>query len=180
MRVILLFLLLHYSNHGFNQSEKPNNTIQNYAQEVANLESLSMAPFSFYVQDMDTKVVVADINGKMSIPAASTMKLVTTAAALKILGSKYKFKTKLAHSGYIDSVSGTLYGDLFIIGGGDPTLGSKYFSKSGEEDQFLYQWADTLKALGIQKIEGAVIADGSIYKYQGVPNGWVWGDLGNY
>lgn len=156
------------------------NFIQDYAVSMLNFSTLKHAPFSFYVKDLNTDEVVANVNGKMSIPAASTMKLVTTATAIKILGTKYRFKTKIAYSGSIDTVTQTLNGDLYIIGGGDPTLGSKFYNKPDKEKDFLKRWADTLCAMGIQQINGRVIGDASLYAYQGVPGGWVWTDLGNY
>ena len=159
---------------------KSNNAIQKYADGILDYDALKHAPFSFYVKNLDDDKTVADVNGDMSIPAASTMKLVTTATAIKVLGTKYRFTTDIAYSGYIDSLTQTLHGDLYIIGGGDPTLGSKYYNKNGHERDFLSQWADTIYNSGIHQIEGRVIADASIYNYQGVPAGWVWGDLGNY
>jgi D-alanyl-D-alanine carboxypeptidase/D-alanyl-D-alanine-endopeptidase (penicillin-binding protein 4) len=178
----LFFILLFSSLNGQTQinNKKPVNKIQQLADEISNYNGLRHAPFSFYVKNLDNNTVVADINSSMSIPAASTMKLVTTSTAIKILGSKYRFSTKIRYSGYIDTTTHTLYGDLHIIGGGDPTLGSKYYNKPGRERDFLEKWADSIYNYGIHKIEGRVIADASIYKYQGVPSGWVWGDLGNY
>jgi D-alanyl-D-alanine carboxypeptidase/D-alanyl-D-alanine-endopeptidase (penicillin-binding protein 4) len=156
------------------------NPIQDYAVAMLNFSTLQHAPFSFYVKDLKTKQNIADVNSKLSIPAASTMKLVTTATAIKILGANYKFTTKIAYSGYIDTTTQTLFGDLYIVGGGDPTLGSKYYNKEGNERDFLKTWADTICKMGIQHINGSVIGDASIYAYQGVPGGWVWSDLGNY
>ena len=178
----LYILTLFITLNGIAQDNiiKPINEIQLLADEISNYNGLRHAPFSFYVKDLDNNTVVADINSNLSIPAASTMKLVTTSTAIKILGSKYKFTTKLTYSGYIDSTTHTLYGDLYIIGGGDPTLGSKYYNKPGKSRDFLKNWADSVYSYGIHKIEGRVIADASIYKYQGAPGGWVWNDLGNY
>jgi D-alanyl-D-alanine carboxypeptidase/D-alanyl-D-alanine-endopeptidase (penicillin-binding protein 4) len=136
--------------------------------------------FGFYVKDMTSGTVIADYNSEMSMPPASTMKLVTTATAFQVLGRGYKFKTKIMYSGTFDSLSGTINGDIYIIGGGDPTLGSKYFNKDGTQRDFLTQWADTLYAMGIRNVTGKVVADASIYRYEGVPSGWVWGDMGNY
>ena len=181
---IILILLLGIFSQSIGQTTtkplKPNNAIQKYADGMLNYQTLKHAPFSFHVKNLDDGSMVADINGDMSIPAASTMKLVTTATAIKILGTKYRFTTKIAYSGYIDSTTKTLHGDLYVIGGGDPTLGSKYYNKDGHERDFLNNWADTIYNSGIHQIEGRVIADASIYNYQGVPSGWVWGDLGNY
>jgi D-alanyl-D-alanine carboxypeptidase/D-alanyl-D-alanine-endopeptidase (penicillin-binding protein 4) len=159
--------------------ERPNTSLQNAAESMQEFSKLKHAAFSFYVKDMGSGAVYADHNGNISIPSASTMKLVTTATAFQLLGSGYRFKTRIMYSGEIDSL-GTLHGDLYLVGGGDPTLGSRYFTKHGEERDFLYEWADSLYALGIRKVDGHVIADGSLYKYDGIPSGWVWGDMGNY
>jgi D-alanyl-D-alanine carboxypeptidase/D-alanyl-D-alanine-endopeptidase (penicillin-binding protein 4) len=159
---------------------KPDNPIQKYIDEIAILPKLSGAAISFYVKNMSTGELVADYNGQMALPSASTMKLVTTATASQMLGRNYRFKTKLMYSGDFDSLTGVLNGDLYIVGGGDPTLGSKYYNKIGAQDSFLYEWAEKIKAFGIKKITGKVIGDGSKYRYDGVPTGWVWGDLGNY
>lgn len=158
---------------------KPNNSVQNYAEKIMGYSMLKHSAFSFYVKDMTTGDIVADYNGEMSLTSASTMKLVTTATATQLLGRGYNFETEIMYSGTIDS-TGTLHGDLYIIGGGDPTLGSKYYTEEGHERDFLYNWADSLYNYGIRCVKGRVIADGSLYKYQGVPSGWVWGDMGNY
>jgi len=181
-QLYILFFFLFIPINGISQKNivKPTNKIQLLADEISNYNGLRHAPFSFYVKNLDDNSVVASINPDLSIPAASTMKLVTTSTALQILGEKYKFTTQITYSGYIDSITHTLHGDIYIIGGGDPTLGSKYYNKPGEERDFLKNWADSIYNFGIHKIEGRVIADASIYKYQGVPSGWVWGDLGNY
>ena len=65
---------------------------------------------------------------KFPLIPASTMKLITTATALEVLGRDYQFMTSLAYDGYIDS-NGLLMGNIHIIGSGDPTIGSKYFSE---------------------------------------------------
>lgn len=159
---------------------KPSSAAQTYAEEIMTYKYLKNSAFSFYAKDMSTGKVIADYNGEMSLPPASVMKLVTTATALQILGSGYRFETSIKYSGEIDTTTGVLNGDLYIIGGGDPTLGSKYFSEDYHERDFLLEWVDTVKNYGITAINGRVIADGSIYKYTGAPSGWVWGDMGNY
>ena len=181
MRSILFFLILLPFTFAIGQHENlPNNAVQNYLSSIPNQPGIGQAAFTCYVVDLGNNQVVAAQHENMRIPPASTMKLVTTAAALEILGPNYKFKTKLAYSGKINLKTKTLEGDLYIIGGGDPTLGSKYFTEDGEEGDFLLAWADSIKKLGINHINGRVVADGSAYAYQGSPSGWVWGDMGNY
>lgn len=159
---------------------KPVNGIQTYAETMMTDTQLKHAVFGLYVKDMTTGEVIADYNSEMSMPPASTMKLVTTATAFQMLGRGYHFKTKIMHSGSFDSLTGTINGDIYIVGGGDPTLGSKYFNKDGTQRDFLNSWADTLYKMGVREITGKVIADASVYRYEGVPSGWVWGDMGNY
>lgn len=182
----VIFLLLATSlifKLGFSQGKaepvKPRNAIQHYAESLLKNTALQQSAFSFYVKDMQSGAVVADYNGGMSLPSASTMKLVTTATATQYLGRGYRFKTQIMYSGTIDS-TGLLTGDIYLIGGGDPTLGSKYYNKAGDESNFLIAWADSIYNFGIRQINGRVIADGSKYKYNSTPSGWVWGDLGNY
>lgn len=179
--LFLLSLVLSCPLFGFVQEVvKPVNGLQTYAESIMTDAQLKHAVFGFYVKDMTTGVVIADYNSELSMPPASTMKLVTTATAFQVLGRGYRFKTKIMYSGTFDSLSGVINGDLYLVGGGDPTLGSKYFNEDGEQRNFLNQWADTLYALGVRSVTGKVVADASIYRYEGVPSGWVWGDMGNY
>lgn len=110
----------------------------------------------------------------LTIPA-STMKVITTATALEILGPDFKFETRLSYSGFITK-EGILKGNLYIQGGGDPTLGS---SKLGNKD-FLTSWVTAVQKCGIKKIEGNVIADESLFDDEGVNPKWTWEDIGNY
>ncbi len=110
---------------------------------------------------------------KVAIPA-STMKLVTTATALEILGPTYRFTTTLETDGNIQN--GILHGNLYIRGSGDPTLGS---AKMGDI-HFLEKWVDAVKKAGIREIKGDIIADASIYDSEGINPKWMWEDLGNY
>lgn len=178
--IILLFSVFTPFGQGTTLPEKPNTNVQKLAEELMLKSDLDQAAFSFYVKDMSSGEVVADYNGQMCIPSASTMKLVTTATATQFLGRGYRFKTQLMYSGELDTLTGTLNGDLYIIGGGDPTLGSKYFNEDDHQRDFLNEWAQAVADAGIKSIKGRVIADASKYNYDGVPAGWVWGDLGNY
>ncbi len=183
MKRLIIFLTFIALNSGLfaqvAEDTKPINSVQKYAEKMMTYKMLKHSAFSFYCKDMATGEVIADYNGNMAITSASTMKLVTTATATQILGRGYRFKTKIMYTGSIDSM-GVLNGDLYIVGGGDPTLGSKYYNKAGTERDFLNKWADSIYNYGIRQINGRVIGDASIYSYQGVPSGWIWGDMGNY
>jgi D-alanyl-D-alanine carboxypeptidase/D-alanyl-D-alanine-endopeptidase (penicillin-binding protein 4) len=109
----------------------------------------------------------------LALLPASTLKVVTTATALELLGSDFRFETVLQHTGVIEA-DGTLKGDVIIKGGGDPTLGASEISQS-----FL-KWQGVLKNAGIQKVEGRIIGDASLFGTQLRPDSWQWNDLGNY
>jgi D-alanyl-D-alanine carboxypeptidase/D-alanyl-D-alanine-endopeptidase (penicillin-binding protein 4) len=119
-----------------------------------------------------------EYNPVKSLMPASTMKLVSSAAALELLGPDYRFITRLGYSGSLNRHTGLLDGDIIIKGGGDPALGSSYFIE--EYNGFLNGWIDDIKMAGIKQITGRVIADDSYYDYQPVPPGWMWEDMGNY
>jgi serine-type D-Ala-D-Ala carboxypeptidase/endopeptidase (penicillin-binding protein 4) len=137
------------------------------------------AGIGIFVLNQENDSVLYDINSTTSLVPASILKLVTSSAALEILGSDYTFKTKLAKTGKIND-SNILEGDLVVIGGGDPTLGSEYFPEYFSKSHFPDQWIDAIKSEGIQGIKGNICLDESIYEDQTIPDTWIWGDIGNY
>ena len=155
------------------------NSIQNEINNFSKKESLINASISFLAIDLESKNTIAEFNAVTSLPSASTVKLFSTATALKILGPNYQPSTKIYIDGEIDT-QGVLKGNLWIRGGGDPSLGSRFFNEKGKESESIYNWVDSIKNKGILEIEGKVIVDGSDFSYQGVPDGWTWSDMGNY
>jgi len=128
-----------------------------------------------YAVNMRTGKVLIDQNSEMSLMPGSCLKLVTTAAALELLGPKMRFETKLEYDGKVSG--GVLEGNLYVRGGGDPCLGSDRFTPWQKQ---LELWVEALGALGIQTIRGKVLADASHWeKVLAVPS-WLWEDLGNY
>lgn len=91
------------------------------------------------------------INQNLSFNPASVMKLITTRAALDLLGKSHKFETILSTNGKINN--GVLDGDVFFIGGGDPKLVIE------DIEQIVIQ----LKNLGLNKINGDWIVDDSLF-----------------
>ena len=86
-----------------------------------------------------------------SMNPASTMKLLTSLAAMEVLGPQYRWKTDLFTNGKIQN--GTLQGDLLIRGSGDPKLIPEEINKM----------LANLKSSGIKKIAGDLILDRSAY-----------------
>lgn len=84
-------------------------------------DSLDHAIVSLYALDCETGEVLFEKNSALSLVPASCMKIVTTTAALHLLGAESRFETYLEYDGVLDE---TLEGNLYIRGGGDPCLGS--------------------------------------------------------
>ncbi|QGY47037.1 D-alanyl-D-alanine carboxypeptidase/D-alanyl-D-alanine-endopeptidase [Maribellus comscasis] len=136
------------------------------------------ATIGIQVSDLDSDEILFNFdNNKLMIPA-STMKLVTSAAALEILGAHYRFTTKIGYTGNINK--NTLNGDLVVVGGGDPVLGSAHFRDFYEHPDFLDIWVQKIKDAGIQKIKGDLVLDVSLYDSEKIPPTWIWEDMGNY
>jgi D-alanyl-D-alanine carboxypeptidase/D-alanyl-D-alanine-endopeptidase (penicillin-binding protein 4) len=131
---------------------------------------------SICVIDHSTGKIISSYNKDVSVVPASVMKLVTTATALELLGPEYKFKTRIEYTGRL--VDGTLDGNLLIIGGGDPTLGSRHFNK--DQQSFLNTWTEEIKKAGIKKINGDIIAYSGLFDNEPVSPYWIWEDIGNY
>lgn len=136
---------------------------------------LQNANVSLLVKNLKTGEVLYDLNSKNCRIPASTMKVVTTATALEMFGSGYRIETKLAIDGEIGKDS-TLNGNLYIIGSGDPSLGSE---KTGDKD-FLNKWVSAVRKAGIKNINGRIIADESVFEKQVINPKWSWEDMGNY
>ena len=136
---------------------------------------LDNANISLCVKDLSDGTIVYNHRANHVATPASTMKLITTATALEMLGPDFCFKTKLEIDGEItpDSI---LMGNLYIRGGGDPTLGSAYLGDTA----FLVKWVEAVKKAGIKSIKGSIIADASLYDDEGINSHWIWEDMGNY
>lgn len=117
-------------------------------------------------------------NAYQSLPSASTLKLITTATALTVLGPSYTYTTTLEYDGSIkDSV---LIGNLYVRGTGDPSLGSWRFTNYYDLPALLKSWSDAVRAAGIRRIQGIIVGDASLYDDLTTPETWPYGDLGNY
>lgn len=124
------------------------------------------------------KELVAD-NQSLLLAPASTLKIVTTAAALELLGPGYRFRTVMGITGTSDSLH-ILKGNLVFAGGGDPTLGSEWFAIGEPADSFMKIWIGRLRENKIDSIDGNIVITANMYTKYNTPGSWAWEDLGNY
>ena len=91
--------------------------------------------------------------------------MITALAALLQLGPDFRFTTTLETKGNVDG--GVLKGDLIARFGGDPTF----------KRQDIRNMVAVLKKSGVQKIEGNVLIDTSIFASHDKAPGWPWNDM---
>ena len=134
------------------------------------------ASFSLVVKDVQEGRTVYSYDTDRLQSPASVLKTVATATALEILGEDYRYPTTLEYDGILEN--GTLEGNLYIKGSGDPSLGSSHFAPG--QNKFLSTWIAALQKAGIKHITGSVISDESIFDTEGVSIKWLREDMGNY
>jgi len=106
---------------------------------------------SAVVVALDSKQPLLLHDAKRLRNPASVMKLLTTFAALEILGPAYTWKTEYYINGTLKD--GVLDGDLLIKGGGDPYL---------VKERFWLQLV-ALREMGLQTIKGDLLIDNSAF-----------------
>lgn len=135
---------------------------------VFNAPVMAHGTWGVHVRSLGRGDTLFSLNaGKLMMPA-SNMKILTVAAAADQLGWDHRFTTTLETSAPVED--GILRGDLFVRGGGDPTI-----SRRGNRGQIVFdEWAAALKAAGITSIDGRIIGDDQLFEDQGVGPGWSW------
>jgi D-alanyl-D-alanine carboxypeptidase/D-alanyl-D-alanine-endopeptidase (penicillin-binding protein 4) len=105
--------------------------------------------------------------GRLMMPA-SNMKIVTLAAAAEVLGWDHRFTTTLETSAPVED--GVLKGDLYVRGGGDPTINAR----DRRAPALLNEWTVALRAAGIREVAGRIVGDDQIFDDEGIGQGWAW------
>jgi D-alanyl-D-alanine carboxypeptidase/D-alanyl-D-alanine-endopeptidase (penicillin-binding protein 4) len=158
-------------------SQTLNQKIQVAYQKFNTDEQLKHASLSFIVADATDGSIIFAAQPQLGMVPGSTLKVITSATALSVLGENYRFKTEVSYQGTI--TNGVLKGNIIIKGSGDPTLGSDRYA-STTKNVIYAKILDALKQAGIKKITGEIIADDAIWDSQSLPDGWIWQDIGNY
>lgn len=140
-------------------------------------------PFSFpgsegafvgvYIENISTGKVVASYNkDKLFIPASITKCVTAAVAVAKLEGKGPLFSTSVYCMGKVSD--GVLRGSLVIVGGGDPTLGSRHFASM---PSFTAGLVAAVKDAGIDSIAGSVIMDSGVCSPVGVSPYWLLEDI---
>jgi D-alanyl-D-alanine carboxypeptidase/D-alanyl-D-alanine-endopeptidase (penicillin-binding protein 4) len=121
----------------------------------------SGAHTTLLVFDRNTGKFVANHRASTVLKPASNMKLVTSATALFRYGTSSQLTTRVMTGGSLSA--GTLHGNLWLVGGGDPSLSTGTFSRKawGGSSGRLDQLATAVRAAGITRVTGRIIGDES-------------------
>jgi serine-type D-Ala-D-Ala carboxypeptidase/endopeptidase (penicillin-binding protein 4) len=112
------------------------------------------------VLDATTGAVVYARRSKAPNMPASNTKILTAVAAMHVLGPDYRFRTDVVRRGRV--TDGVLHGNLYLVGRGDPTTRQSDYAGL----------ARAVRAAGITKVTGKVVADGSFFDAQRYNPGW--------
>ena len=118
--------------------------------------------------------VLYEANPDAEVSPASVTKLLTAAAALEGLGQDTRLRTSvLADAAPVD---GVVAGKLWLVGGGDPVLGTDAWARRSGGQSSLYTsldaLADRVLAAGVRQVEGGVAGDESRYDRDRYVDSW--------
>jgi D-alanyl-D-alanine carboxypeptidase/D-alanyl-D-alanine-endopeptidase (penicillin-binding protein 4) len=125
---------------------------------------LAGAEAALTVRDAGTGQQLYDANGNERLLPASNAKLLTSAAAMDLLGPDYRFGTAVLRTGRL--VGHSLDGNLYLKGYGDPT------STAADYDAL----AARVAAAGIREVRGGLVADDSYFDAGRLAPFWSWDD----
>ncbi|ALE89222.1 MULTISPECIES: D-alanyl-D-alanine carboxypeptidase/D-alanyl-D-alanine endopeptidase [Pseudomonas] len=149
----------------FGASAAPvNSTLSPKVQQALKTNKLQNDALSLVMIPLDGPGTPTVFNADVSMNPASTMKLVTTYAALEMLGPTHQWKTEFYTDGTLNN--GILQGNLYLKGGGDPKLNMEK----------LWLLMRDLRANGVQQVTGDLVLDRSFFEQPQLP---VFNDDGN-
>ena len=147
-------------------------TTYSVAQTPLDFPGAATARTGIYIENLASGKIETDYNACVPFTPASVMKCVTSATAQIVLKPDFRFRTTVRPTGHI--ASGVLQGNLLVIGGADPTLGSRHFP---ENDCFAKEVVAYLRKIGVDSIAGDIIVDDSCLPSIGISPFWLQEDI---
>ena len=160
-----LFLASVFLPLAFGANAAPvNTTLSPKVQQALKTNKLQDDALSLVLLPLNGPGIPTVFNADVSMNPASTMKLVTTYAALEMLGPTHQWKTEFYTDGTLNN--GILQGNLYLKGGGDPKLNMEK----------LWLLMRDLRANGVQQVTGNLVLDRNFFDQPQLP---VFNDDGN-
>jgi D-alanyl-D-alanine carboxypeptidase/D-alanyl-D-alanine-endopeptidase (penicillin-binding protein 4) len=147
-------------------------TLQKAIDRILDRPAFAAAFWGAEVRDLRSGDVLYARHAGKSLTPASTMKLVTTAAALDVLGPEARFRTTLETAAPLEA-SGRLSGDLYLVGRGDTGLAERAPDGRTGFDELV----SALSAAGVRRIEGRLVGHEGLFKGDRRGASWGWDDL---
>lgn len=147
---------------------------------IKNLENdaqFKHAILSLSVVDTKTGKMVYEKNAQIGLAPASCQKVITSVSAFELLGKDFKYTTYIGKDVQDDNKYDA--GCLFIVGSGDPTLGSRRW-KTTSQTEIFSKIVTALKKHNLFSFDGNLVIQDNLYGYIPLPDGWIWQDIGNY
>jgi len=113
---------------------------------------IPLSSVGIVVREVNDPSPLISVNADQAMNPASTMKLLTTFAALDTLGPSYRWKTEAYLNGVLEN--GVLQGDLVFKGYGDPKLTIEQF----------WLWLKEIRHRGLREIHGDIVLDNSYFE----------------
>jgi len=148
-------------------------------QEFSSKDHLTHSSIGISIIELKTGHMIGSFQEQKSLVPASSLKLLTTLSAIYYLGEDFRYQTTLAHSGSVFT-DGTLEGNIYLIGSGDPSLGSEKMGDYKGVLQLSKKISSDIREYGISCIAGDIVADESVFNSFPISPSWQWNDLGNY
>ena len=144
-----------------------------FIDSLVDVPEFRSAQWGILVVDLGTGETLYTHNADKLFMPASNMKLLTASTAITQLGLGHRWSTTLLARGPVRD--GQLEGDLVVRGNGDPSISAHMHP--GDALAPLRALADTLKAHGITRVRGQLVAAPSPFVDSGLGYGWAWDDL---
>jgi D-alanyl-D-alanine carboxypeptidase/D-alanyl-D-alanine-endopeptidase (penicillin-binding protein 4) len=136
--------------------------------------ALAHAWWGIEVRSLKSGRVLYARDAEKNVKPASTLKIVTTAAALDAFGPDARLRTTVETAGRLDGF-GRILGDVYLVGRGDPNLSGRF--RAGRAVAPLEELAEALRAAGVRRIEGRLVGHEGLFHGERRGEDWAWGDL---
>lgn len=149
-------------------------TLRDQVESIVFAPPLDQVNWGIQIVDPERGQILYSHNAHRKFVPASNMKILSTAAALVLLGPGYRYETEVWGIGTLEPGPGVLHGDLVLRATGDPTFSERFYPSA---EAALDSLAQGLWAAGVRRVTGSLIVDVSAWDSTTVPGTWMVANL---